>query len=88
MSKSPPQLSNIVKIIVVDMPENSFELEILSDGSTDIDAVCSLKMDNETYQKLLEGKTTLEIEAGINNIEISGDTNLLRNFGKSLRNSN
>ncbi len=73
-----------IKIIVTDAPENSFSQII----ETDFKSECSVQMTQETYQLFLSNLTTFEIEAAKGNLQVSGDTNLLRDFGKSLRNSN
>ena len=73
-----------IKIIVTDSPDESFTQLI----ETEIQSECVVNMNHETYQLLLSNLTTFEIEAAKGNLEVSGDTNLLRNFGKLLRNSN
>jgi hypothetical protein len=63
--------------IVIEDIDNSFE-----------QSTCIVKLNKDTYQRLFNGESTFELEARINNIELSGNTYLLRDFGKSLRNSN
>ena len=87
MSKSPLGQTGVVNIIVTDADENSFSYHVQLNDS-DNETSCRVSMNNATYLRFLAGTTTFEIEAGNNNIEVSGDSNLLRNFGKSLRNSN
>lgn len=73
-----------IKIVVTDDPELSFVQNI----DTKLVSECSVKMKAETYQLLILNKTTFEIEAAKGNLEVTGDTKLLREFGKSLRNAN
>ena len=88
MTKSPSDQSSTISIIVIDAPKNNFNVNIQVKTETNSSNECTIKMNNRAFKKLMDGETTFEIEAGNDNIEISGNTNLLRHFGKSLRNSN
>lgn len=88
MHDSPSEQSNYVNIVVVDDPNSSFKIAVKSNDPNLVDTECVLKLNFETFNRLLNAETTFEIEARNNNIEILGNIMLLRNFGKSLRYSN
>ena len=69
MDKSLSELNATIKIVVNDSQQDNFEITV----------------DADEFNRLLAGNSTIEIESGNNNIEISGDTILLRKLGKKLR---
>ena len=87
MDKSLSELNATIKIVVNDSQQDNFEIAVDADESENANS-CTVKMDKETFNRLLAGNSTIEIESGNNNIEISGDTILLRKLGKKLRYSN
>ena len=88
MSKDPINRTAYVEIVVLDQPENTFTIEIKDIEVDDQANKCIIKMNNDTYLKLLEATTTFENEATNGSLEISGNTNLIRSLGKSLRYTN
>ena len=87
MDKGLSELNATIKIVVNDSQQDNFEITVDADESENANS-CTVKMDKETFNRLLAGNSTIEIESGNNNIEISGDTILLRKLGKKLRYSN
>ncbi len=92
MESHPSGALRQVNIHVLDNSSLNFSIEIQPNETTnlytDSDAICTVKLNNKTYLRLLNGTTTFEQEAAQNNIEVSGDSNLLRYLGKRLRSSN
>lgn len=78
----------LIAILVTDDTSLNFSYDIATrtshSGTTD-NADCMVRMTSETFSRLLDGTSTFEREAYEGSLTISGDSHLLRHFGKSLR---
>ncbi|MFN8015038.1 MAG: hypothetical protein U0R17_00315 [Acidimicrobiia bacterium] len=80
--------SPIVKISVHNNPDLNFFFDLGSNSVvSEQESQIFLSIDKETYERLLNGDCTFEMAVSEGSIRISGDIEILRTYGKTLRNS-
>lgn len=75
-------------MIVEDSQEKSFVYDIDSETTHSPStkaAHCTITVSNDTFERLFLGHSTFEQEVHNGTLVISGDSNVLRDFGKLLR---
>lgn len=92
MSDEQLSASKLVFINVDDRENLSFYFNVDEQSTVETSKIhtspdCTIEINEECYLRLFKGESTFENEVELGNLKILGDSKLLREFGKHLRQS-